>query len=158
LVIPGDVNPETGNINFNGDVHIKGSVMDNLKVIADGDIIVSGNVLQANLIAKGSIDIAGNIISSKITAGTAVINNLCILPIIKQVLDIVNNDFFDANSEVWLSGYRKMMERHPVMYSESASVLKAGKGYEMHGEAFAGRGLCFNQGYSGRDKHYLCRR
>ncbi|MGI6704220.1 MAG: DUF342 domain-containing protein [Clostridia bacterium] len=118
LVIPGDVNPETGNINFNGDVHIKGSVMDNLKVIADGDIIVSGNVLQANLIAKGSIDIAGNIISSKITAGTAVINNLCILPIIKQVLDIVNNDFFDANSEVWLSGYRKMMERHPVMYSE----------------------------------------
>jgi predicted RNA-binding protein Jag len=123
LVIPGDVCPETGNVYFNGDVYIKGSVMDNMKVVADGNITVSGSVLQAALFAGGNVDIHGNIISSSITAGKGVVDSLCVMPKIREILNIIKKDFYDANSEVWLNGYRKMIERHPGLYSERKKSL-----------------------------------
>jgi hypothetical protein len=124
LVIPEDVNPGTGNVYFNGDIQIKGSVMDNMKVVAEGDITVSGNVLQASLFAKGSVDILGNIISSKVVAGTGVANSLCVLPKMEQIIGIIRKDFYDANSEVWISGYRKMRERFPDAYSDRNKNLE----------------------------------
>ena len=124
LVIPQDVDPETGNVYFNGDVQIKGSVMDNMKVVADGNVAVSGNVMQASLFAKGNVDIRGNIISSKVTAGMGVVNDLYIIPKMRLLLGMIKNDFFDGNSEVWVSGYRKMLERSPDMYSDRRKSLK----------------------------------
>ncbi len=54
-VIKGDVDLDSGNISFNGTVRITGSVKSGFKVQADSDIIVEGDVDNAQLIAGGDI-------------------------------------------------------------------------------------------------------
>ncbi len=62
MEIPGDVDYETGNINFTGDVHVKGDVRENFSVIATGSVTVDGLVEAATveagtdlLITKGVV-------------------------------------------------------------------------------------------------------
>ncbi|MFA6670336.1 MAG: FapA family protein [Bacillota bacterium] len=124
LVISRNVDPGTGNIYFDGDIRIKGSVMDNMKVVAEGDITVLGNVLQASLTAGGIVNIVGNIISSRVYAGRGVANSLCILPKIQQIHSIIMADFYDVNSEVWLNGYKKMRKRFPDMCAERVRKME----------------------------------
>ncbi len=53
--IPTDVNPSTGDINYNGNVVIAGNVNSGFKVEASGDIEVQGVVEGATIIAGGNI-------------------------------------------------------------------------------------------------------
>jgi uncharacterized protein (DUF342 family) len=55
LDVPGDVGNSTGDIEFNGEVHIRGSVKTGFKVIAEGNIEVYGVCEAATLTSKGSI-------------------------------------------------------------------------------------------------------
>jgi len=89
LVIPHDVNTGTGNINFDGDVIIKGSIDENLKVTAGGDITVLNSIYRAKVYAKGNVRVHGNIINSKVSAGLNMVNYLCIMPKMKQILGVV---------------------------------------------------------------------
>lgn len=68
-VIEGDVDLRIGNIDFNGDVIITGSVLDGFTVKAGGSISVYGNVLHASLYAHGDIIIKKNAITANIRAG-----------------------------------------------------------------------------------------
>ncbi|MDP7420707.1 MAG: FapA family protein [bacterium] len=58
-----DVDYSVGNIDFIGDVRIKGSVLDDFKVSAKGSIFVGDSVQSAVLVAGGSISVKGGIIS-----------------------------------------------------------------------------------------------
>ena len=58
-----EVNMASGNIHFDGTVHIKGDVLQGLLVKATGDIIVRGMVDGGKLEAGGNITIAGGIIA-----------------------------------------------------------------------------------------------
>lgn len=55
LDIPGDVDYNTGNIEYNGDVHIRGDVRETFVVKATGNITVDGLVEAATLEAGGDI-------------------------------------------------------------------------------------------------------
>ncbi|MDD2609610.1 MAG: FapA family protein [Giesbergeria sp.] len=64
-----EINMATGNIHFDGSVHVTGEVVQGMTVHASGDIIVDGMVDSGNLHAGGDIRIAGGIIGrSKIEA------------------------------------------------------------------------------------------
>ncbi|MCK5735990.1 MAG: DUF342 domain-containing protein, partial [Spirochaetaceae bacterium] len=76
LVIPGNVDGKTGNVNALGSVEIKGNVEDGYSVTAQGKIEVAGYVGKANLNAGGDIVVSrginggegdefGNIVSGK---------------------------------------------------------------------------------------------
>ncbi|MDD2713108.1 MAG: FapA family protein [Simplicispira sp.] len=68
-----EVNMASGNIHFDGTVHIKGDVLQDLLVKASGDIIVQGMVDGGKLEAGGNITIAGGIIShASVRAGGSV--------------------------------------------------------------------------------------
>ncbi len=53
--VPADVDNSTGDIRYNGNVHVAGSVRGGFTLIADGDIVVEGSVEDALLQAGGNI-------------------------------------------------------------------------------------------------------
>lgn len=75
-IVNGDVDIKTGNILFNGDVVIKGNVLEGLSINADNDINIFGNVAGANITSGGNIKIGKNLISSTLKAGDKEIDNL----------------------------------------------------------------------------------
>lgn len=62
MQVPGDVDYSTGNINFMGDVHIKGNVRDKFIVRATGSVIVDGLLESAIIDADGDVIIAGGVL------------------------------------------------------------------------------------------------
>ena len=77
VTIAGDVDASVGNINFVGDVVVKGEVMEGFKIASKGNIIVSGNVNGATLECDGDIVIKKGCINSKIVAHGSVSINFC---------------------------------------------------------------------------------
>lgn len=59
--VPGDVNAATGNIDFNGDIIVKGNVVSGYCLRATGQIIIEGVAEAATLLADGPIVIKGGI-------------------------------------------------------------------------------------------------
>ena len=62
MEIPGDVDYETGNINFTGDVHVKGDVRENFSVIATGSVTIDGLVEAATVEAGGDLTITKGVV------------------------------------------------------------------------------------------------
>ena len=58
-----EVNMGTGNIHFDGSVHVDGDVVQGMKIGASGDIVVGGMVDGGLLDAGGNIQIAGGVIA-----------------------------------------------------------------------------------------------
>ena len=57
-----DVDLSTGNIDFDGTVNIKGDVVEGMKIIASGDVIINGMMEGANIQADGNIIISKGVI------------------------------------------------------------------------------------------------
>lgn len=59
--ISGDVDYSVGNVRFNGNVQIRGSVKPGFTIQAEGDIKISGGVDGANVICGGTLTVSGGI-------------------------------------------------------------------------------------------------
>jgi hypothetical protein len=68
-LVPGNVDLQTGNIVFAGDVIVYGDVMDNMIIESLGNIYVAGSVFNSTLTATGSIAVKGNVIGSNLYSG-----------------------------------------------------------------------------------------
>jgi len=68
VTISGDVDASVGNIDFLGDVIIKGEIMEGFSVTAGRDLTVGGNVTGAKIKAGGSITVKKGAINSKLMA------------------------------------------------------------------------------------------
>lgn len=66
LLVNGDVDVSTGNIDFIGSVTVKGSVFEGFRVTSKKDIIVQGSANGAELFADGNITVRIGTINSKI--------------------------------------------------------------------------------------------
>ncbi|PSL43235.1 hypothetical protein B0H94_11158 [Salsuginibacillus halophilus] len=69
LVHSGDVNIETGNLDFVGDIDVQGSVEEGMRIEADGSIWVKGYVDHSKIRAGYSATIQRNVINSTVVAG-----------------------------------------------------------------------------------------
>jgi len=65
----GNVNPETGDISFKGDVIVSGNVEDYMLISASGDVTVTGFVANSTINSGGNITVKGNIVGCKLFAG-----------------------------------------------------------------------------------------
>ena len=62
LDIPGDVDYSTGNLNYNGDIHIHGDVRATFEVKASGNVIIDGLVEAAKIEAGGDVLISSGVL------------------------------------------------------------------------------------------------
>ena len=69
FVVSGDVDIETGNIVFSGDVIVYGNVTDNMIIESLGNVYVYGSVYNATITATGSIFVKENVMGSKLYSG-----------------------------------------------------------------------------------------
>lgn len=85
----GEVNLESGNIRFEGDVRIGGSVQTAMFVGATGTVYIEGAVTKATIHAVKSAIVKGNIFSSTISVGQeeVVIGELTLQ--LKEILDLL---------------------------------------------------------------------
>lgn len=68
VTISADVDASVGNIDFIGDVVVKGEVMEGFSITSGKDIVVSGNVTNATLKAEGNITVKKGAINSRLNA------------------------------------------------------------------------------------------
>lgn len=69
FIVSGNVDIETGNIVFSGDVIVYGNVTDNMIIESLGNVYVYGSVYNSTITATGSIYVRGNILGSKLYCG-----------------------------------------------------------------------------------------
>lgn len=114
-----DVDLHTGNLSFEGSIHVAGDVHSGMKVRAQGDITVAGVVEAAEIVAGGSVTIQGGVIghsewcvgagethdTAKVTAGGAVYTRFAEHAIIEagstiHALDASRQSLLRANQKV----------------------------------------------------------
>ncbi len=64
VTINGDVDVSVGNIDFIGDVVIRGNIEEGYEIYSGGNVTVTGMVTGARIIAKGKIDVRMGVVSS----------------------------------------------------------------------------------------------
>lgn len=90
--VNGDLDLRTGNIDFVGNIAIRGNVPSGYELKAGGDIVVDGLVEAANLHAEGNIIIKGGVagaLKGKVTAGGNVLANYLNQANVKAGQDII---------------------------------------------------------------------
>lgn len=97
--ISGDVDVKTGNIQFDGDVVVRGNVKEGFKINAGNEVTIYGNVAEANISSGGNLKIERNVISSILKAGDKQINDIRSMQYIKTYGDFIN-DIINAYYEL----------------------------------------------------------
>ncbi len=87
LMQSGDINLSTGNIHFLGDVEISGAVQDTMKVEAEGNIHIRGNMNMANIVAGQSLIVNANVISSEVVVGQVYLFYGQIAPLLETIAE-----------------------------------------------------------------------
>lgn len=77
IVINGDVDVSSGNIDFIGDITIRGGVFEGFRVTSRRSISIVGLVTGAEIIAEGDINIKGGVINSKVSSQANVKVGFC---------------------------------------------------------------------------------
>ena len=94
-----NVNMETCNIKFNGDIEVYDSIQDNMEVSSSGSLDVSNNVNTANVVSGGDVNIIGNAINSRILSGQIDIRKKEYSDVLKK-FKYVLDDMIEAIHEV----------------------------------------------------------
>ncbi len=113
-IIRGDVDYDTGNIDFNGSVHIMGSVLPGFSVKARGDIIIDKNADDAYIEAGGDVTVKQGIAgkgSMKVVAGGQVRAKFMLNAEVEAVKEIEVEDSI-INSRVFSNDRILVTARH----------------------------------------------
>ncbi len=100
LNIETDVNFSTGNISFNGDVNVKGSVVSGFKICAKGNITIAGMVNQ-----KVQLEADGNIMIRKGIIGLAGVRDTMILSKGDVIANYIQGATIEAGGDVIVDDY-----------------------------------------------------
>ncbi|OLN23650.1 hypothetical protein BTO30_03520 [Domibacillus antri] len=114
LVHAKDVDLESGNIHFYGDVRVQGSVQESMTIESGGKVFIKGTVSKAKIEAGQSVTVENNVFSSQISAGNS---NIIIDELVVKVKEILY--YLD---HMMLAIKQLMMVRH-----ENENALQMGQ-------------------------------
>ncbi|HPN13678.1 MAG TPA: FapA family protein, partial [Spirochaetota bacterium] len=123
--IHGDVNYDTGNIDFDGSVHITGSVLPGFTVKARGDIIIEKNVDDAFIEAQGDITVKMGVVGKenvKLTANGKITVKYLLNAKVEAAGDIVIEDSI-INSDVFSNSKISVIARQGKIIGGKATAL-----------------------------------
>ncbi len=109
LTMVGDLGKDNDDIVFDGDVVVKGHVMDNMDIKATGNITIFGSVYHSTLDADQNVEIKGKIIGGKIRAGDQNVMNRALLPLADEMLEEMQLIFQGLKMEDG-KGVKELME------------------------------------------------
>jgi len=93
-----DVDISTGNIEFSGDIVVRGNVKEGMKIKAGGRVSIFGSVTGGEIWAGGDVIVQKNIISSTIKAGGVDFVKASLIDIIDSIIKILNSVFYITNA------------------------------------------------------------
>lgn len=97
VLVQADLDISVGNINFFGDVHVRGDVLEGFSITAGKNVKVDGTVFGSTITAGGTITIAGGCLNSTIECEGDVKVNFCENTQINTKGNIVGNQFAFCN-------------------------------------------------------------
>lgn len=86
-----DLTQETAHLKFDGDVVIRGSVLEGTTVSATGHVEVLGNVVGAEITAGQSVKISGNIIQGSVKAGYVDGQLAELIPLFEDIIQVLTD-------------------------------------------------------------------
>ncbi|QCX32387.1 DUF342 domain-containing protein [Caloramator sp. E03] len=95
-IVNGDVNLKTGNIEFKGNIVIKGSVREGMKIRAGKEVMIMDDVEDAQIFAGGNIKIGKSVISSTIKAGEKQLNDSLAIEYLNDF-----SEFIEKIKKIW---------------------------------------------------------
>lgn len=123
--IHGDVNYDTGNIDFTGSVHITGSVLPGFMVKARGDVIIEKNVDDAHIEAQGDIIVKMGVVGKehvRLVAGGKVTAKYLLNATVESVGEITVEDSI-INSEVFSNDRISVIARQGKIIGGRSTAL-----------------------------------
>ncbi len=123
-VVPGDVDFSSGNIEFDGNIIIKGSILSGFEVKATGDVMVLKNVEGGSIMAGRDVKVTGGVIGgeqAKIECGR----------------DFYANHLQNAHIEAQGSIQIRKSAFQSEIYSTGSIIMKSDKGALVGGVAIA---------------------
>lgn len=97
VTVKTDLDLSVGNINFFGDVHIKGNVMEGFSINAGKNVKIDGSVFGGQITAGGDVTIVGGCINSKVTCDGKADIGFCENTEIFAKGDVVSKQFAFCN-------------------------------------------------------------
>ncbi len=125
VYIQGDINYETGNIDFDGSVHIMGSVLPGFNVKARGDVIIEKNVDDALIDAQGDIIVKMGVVGkehAKLVANGKVTAKYLLNAKVEAVGDVVVEDSI-INCEVFSNSRISVVARQGKIIGGKTTAL-----------------------------------
>lgn len=131
--VPADVSTSTGDISYDGNVHVKGNVITGFKIEAKGDIIVDGVVEGATLIAGGQIILRRGIqgmnrgvLQADHDIVTKFIENSEVYAGGSVTTDAIMHSTVEAKGEVVSTGKRGLIIGGSIRAEQNISMKEAG--------------------------------
>lgn len=143
-IISGDLRSDSGNLDYPGDIWVKGSVTGGLTINAAGDVIIEGAVDQAQIIAKGTIRVqkgmkGPGLLRAGRQVQCAVIENAIIDAGDSVYAEVIINSKITCENTVYATQGRGLIVGGHVRAREGICALKIGNQSECLNRLTLGR-------------------
>jgi len=123
--INGDVNYDSGNVDFNGSVHVSGSVISGFSVKATGDVIIEKSVEDAYVQADGDITVKMGVVgkeSARLISGGKIVAKYLLNARVESAGEIIVEDSI-INSDVFSNDKISVVAKHGKIIGGRSTAL-----------------------------------